>query len=109
MPENKTGAKAHAAKRAGRSGSTQAGAYVHEEIEHVRRGKHGAKSAKQAIAIGLSKARRDEVKAPAKKTAKKSTRKKAAQDTAASHRKGACKESLVQTRRSQQKNAQKRK
>lgn len=91
MPEKKTRAKAHAAKRAGKSGSTQAGAYVHEEIEHVRKGKHGARSAKQAIAIGLSKARRDGVKAPAKKTAKKSTRKKATQDTAASHRKGAAK------------------
>src|ERR1700754_1605807 len=91
MPEKKTKARAHAAKKAGKSGSTQAGEYVHEEIEHVRKGKHGAKSAKQAIAIGLSKARRDGVKAPAKKTAKKATRKKAAQDTAASHRKAAAK------------------
>jgi hypothetical protein len=54
---------------------------VHEEIEHVREGKHGARSTKQAIAIGLSKARRAGVKVPAKKTASKATRRKAAQDT----------------------------
>ena len=47
-----------------RSPSTQAGEYVREEIEHVRQGKHGARSAKQAIAIGLSKARRAGVKLP---------------------------------------------
>lgn len=44
--------------RQGKSASTAAGGYVHEEIRHVRKGKHGAKNAKQAIAIGLSKARR---------------------------------------------------
>jgi hypothetical protein len=50
-----------------RSSSTRAGEYVREEIRHVRRGKHGAKNPKQAIAIGLSKARRAGVKVPAKK------------------------------------------
>jgi len=51
-------------KKAGLSPSTQAGEYVREEIEHVREGKHGARSAKQAIAIGLSKARKAGVKLP---------------------------------------------
>ncbi|HLK64240.1 MAG TPA: DUF6496 domain-containing protein [Bryobacteraceae bacterium] len=60
MPEKKTKEKARKAK----SPSTKASAYVHEEIEHVREGKHGARSAKQAIAIGLSKARRAGVKIP---------------------------------------------
>ena len=64
MPEKRTLKKARAAKRAGMSPSTQAGAFVHEEIEHVREGKHGARSTKQAIAIGLSKARRAGVKLP---------------------------------------------
>ena len=64
MPEKSTMKKARAAKRAGMSPSTQAGAFVHEEIEHVREGKHGARSTKQAIAIGLSKARRAGVKLP---------------------------------------------
>ena len=60
MPEKKT--KQRAAKA--ESPSTQAGEYVREEIEHIREGKHGARSAKQAIAIGLSKARRAGVKLP---------------------------------------------
>src|SRR4029453_16853764 len=58
MPEKKTLKRARKAKRQGKSSSTQAGEFVREEIHHVRRGKHGAKSTKQAIAIGLSKARR---------------------------------------------------
>jgi hypothetical protein len=78
MPEKKTRAAARKDKREGKSPSTQAGEYVHEEIEHVREGKHGARSTKQAIAIGLSKARADGVKVPAKKSAKKSTKKAAA-------------------------------
>ena len=85
MPEKKTQRAASKDKKEGKSASTQAGEYVHEEIEHVRKGKHGARSAKQAIAIGLSKARRTGVKAPVSKTASKSTKKKAAQDEAASH------------------------
>jgi hypothetical protein len=64
MPEKKTIDEARKAKREGKSPSTQAGAFVHEEIEHIREGKHGARSAKQAIAIGLSKARRAGVKLP---------------------------------------------
>src|SRR5512143_580134 len=64
MPEKKTLARARADRRRGQSPSTQAGEFVREEIEHVRQGKHGARSAKQAIAIGLSKARRAGVKLP---------------------------------------------
>jgi hypothetical protein len=58
MPEKKTLERAKRDKLEGKSPSTQAGEFVREEIEHIREGKHGARSAKQAIAIGLSKARR---------------------------------------------------
>jgi hypothetical protein len=58
MPEQETLKRAAKAKRQGKSPSTQAGEFVREEIHHIREGKHGARSAKQAIAIGLSKARR---------------------------------------------------
>jgi len=78
MPEKATLKKARAAKRAGKSPSTQAGAFVHEEIEHVREGKHGARSTEQAIAIGLSKARRAGVKLPPPPKAKASRRRRAA-------------------------------
>ena len=64
MPEKKTLKKARKAKREGKAPTTQAGPFVEEEIEHVREGKHGARSTKQAIAIGLSKARRAGVKLP---------------------------------------------
>lgn len=88
MPEKKTLERAAKAKREGKSPSTQAGAFVKEQIDHVREGKHGAKSAKQAIAIGLSEARRSGVKMkpPKKGRASEATRKKAAQDTKAAHR-----------------------
>jgi hypothetical protein len=66
MPEKETIRRAQADKRAGKSPSTQAGEFVREEIHHVREGKHGAKSAKQAIAIGLSKARKAGVRLPAR-------------------------------------------
>jgi hypothetical protein len=64
MPEKETIEKAREDASEGKSPSTQAGEFVHEEIEHVKEGKHGARSAKQAIAIGLSKARRAGVKLP---------------------------------------------
>ena len=64
MPEQATRERAAKAKREGKAPTTQAGEYVREEIEHIREGKHGARSAKQAIAIGLSKARRAGVKLP---------------------------------------------
>ena len=62
MPEKETLRRARQDKRAGKSASTQAGEFVREEIHHIREGKHGARSTKQAIAIGLSKARRSGVK-----------------------------------------------
>jgi hypothetical protein len=82
MPEKQTLRRARKAKREGKAPSTQAGEFVREEIEHVRRGKHGARSTKQAIAIGLSKARREGVKLPppARGKTSESTRKKAAAD-----------------------------
>ena len=58
MPEKATIEKAKEDLREGKSPSTAASEFVHEEIEHVRQGKHGARSPQQAIAIGLSKARR---------------------------------------------------
>src|SRR5437868_2964530 len=64
MPEKKTIERAKKDKNEGKSPSTQAGEFVHEEIEHVREGKHGARSTQQAIAIGLSKARRAGVELP---------------------------------------------
>ena len=82
MPERKTIERARRDKRQGKAPSTQAGEFVHEEMDHIREGKHGARSTKQAIAIGLSKARRAGVplKPPAKNQAKATTRKKAEQD-----------------------------
>src|SRR5687767_2226147 len=85
MPEKKTRKRATKAKRQGKSGSTQGGEYVREEIHHVRQGKHGAKNTKQAIAIGLSKARRAGVKTPKPKG--KGAQKKARQDSARQGRK----------------------
>lgn len=64
MPERKTVERARKAQREGKAPTTQAGAFVREEIEHVRQGKHGARSTKQAIAIGLAKARRAGVDLP---------------------------------------------
>src|SRR3954466_2143043 len=58
MPEKKTVERARRAKQQGKAPSTQAGEFVREEMEHVREGKHGVRNTKQAIAIGLSKARR---------------------------------------------------
>jgi Family of unknown function (DUF6496) len=79
MPSKTTTERAHKAARRGRSPSTQAGEYVREEIHHVRAGKHGARSTKQAIAIGLSKARRAGVRlrAPKKGTTSARTRQSA--------------------------------
>jgi len=84
MPEKKTTRKAKKALREGKKPSTAAGEFVREEIEHVRKGKHGARSTKQAIAIGLSKARRAGVplKAPAKGETSKGTRRTAKRDLA---------------------------
>jgi hypothetical protein len=88
MPEQRTIRRARRDKRQGKAASTQAGEFVREEIDHIREGKHGARSTKQAIAIGLSKARRAGVKlrrppAGAKATTKRSAR---SASRAAAHR-----------------------
>ena len=82
MPEKETVERAKKAKREGKAASTQAGEFVKEEIEHIREGKHGARSTKQAIAIGLSKARRAGVKLrpPKKGQTAESTREQAERD-----------------------------
>jgi hypothetical protein len=89
MPEKDVIERARQDAREGKSPSTQAGEFVHEEIEHIRQGKHGAKSAKQAIAIGLSKARRAGVKLPPPSGGiSRRTRRKAARDTALAQARG---------------------
>ena len=87
MPEQRTIERARRDKREGKAPSTQAGEFVHEEIEHVREGKHGARSTKQAIAIGLSKARRAgvDLPPPRKGAASKRARKSASRDYAVGH------------------------
>ncbi len=78
MPEKATLERAKRDQAAGKAPSTQAGEFVREEMEHIREGKHGARSTKQAIAIGLSKARRSGVALPPPKTGKRKTRESAA-------------------------------
>lgn len=82
MPEEETIERARRDKQQGKAASTQAGEFVREEMDHIREGKHGARSTKQAIAIGLSKARRSGVDlAPPKPgTQTATTRRKAAAD-----------------------------
>jgi hypothetical protein len=84
MPEKQTVERARRARKQGKAPTTRAGEFVREEIEHVREGKHGARSTQQAIAIGLSKARRAGVplKPPPKGQASQETRRKAARDYA---------------------------
>lgn len=85
MPEKRTLERAKQDAREGKAPSTQAGEFVREEIEHVKEGKHGARSTKQAIAIGLSKARRAGVDMPPPKagTVSEKTRKQTERDDAA--------------------------
>lgn len=80
MPEKRTIERAREDRREGKSASTQAGEFIREEIHHIREGKHGARSAKQAIAIGLSKARRAGVNLPPPETGAMQTRKAARRD-----------------------------
>src|SRR6266542_3526886 len=91
MPEKRTVERARREKRKGRAASTQAGEFVREEMHHIRRGKHGARSTKQAIAIGLSKARRAGVhlRPPKKGKASARTRKSAQRAYARGRRAGA--------------------
>jgi hypothetical protein len=77
MPEKETLQRAKQDMREGKALSTAAGEFVHEEIEHVREGKHGARSAKQAIAIGLSKARRAGIPLQPPKSGSKTVRERA--------------------------------
>lgn len=87
MPEKKTMERARRDQREGKSPSTQAGEFVREEMHHIREGKHGARSAKQAIAIGLSKARRAgvDLRPPKKGEASERTRKSAERAYARGH------------------------
>jgi hypothetical protein len=100
MPVQKTIHRAQADKRAGKAASTQAGEFVKEEVDRVRAGKHGVRSARQAIAIGLSKARRAgvDLKAPKKGTTSEATRKKAAKDSAAGQHKSAAKSTSTESK-----------
>jgi len=86
MPERETIERAREDAREGKSASTQAGEFVREEIHHIREGKHGAASPQQAIAIGLSKARRAGVKLPA--PAKGKTSSKVREQASRDNRKG---------------------
>src|SRR3982751_3538409 len=82
MPEQETIEQAQEDEREAKSPSTQAGEFVREEMEHIRGGEHGARSPEQAIAIGLSKARRAGVKLPAPKRGKTRTKTQAKRDLA---------------------------
>ena len=81
MPNPTTKKRAERDRAEGKAASTQAGEFVREEMHHIREGKHGAKNAKQAIAIGLSKARRAGFDAKPGPDASQRTRRKAAQDS----------------------------
>jgi hypothetical protein len=99
MPAKKTIERAKKDRREGKAPTTQAGEFVREEIEHVREGKHGARSTKQAIAIGLSKARRAGVPLPPPRrgTTSEATRRRAEREVAKGKR-GAKKPSLRRSR-----------
>lgn len=83
MPERKTVQRARRDRRQGKSPSTQAGEFVREEMHHIREGEHGARSSKQAIAIGLSKARRAGVALPPPKSGRASARARRSAELAA--------------------------
>ena len=74
MPKKKTLEETRKAKREGKAATTQAGAFVKEEIEHMKTGKHPVKSRKQAVAIRLSKARKSGIKVPQRASNSRSTR-----------------------------------
>jgi len=100
MPDEETIERAREDESEGKSPSTQAGEFVREEMEHIREGEHGARSPQQAIAIGLSKARRAGVKLPPPKRGKASarTRKQAKRDLAKGRRGGRKKPSRTRSR-----------
>ena len=103
MPEKETLKRAHKDAAEGKSPSTQAGEFIKEAMDHIREGKHGARSSKQAIAIGLSKARRAGVDLPAPKAGKTSerTRKQATRDTAKGKKSPGTKPSPARSRASE--------
>jgi hypothetical protein len=98
MPEKETLERAAEDKAEGKAPSTQAGEFVHEEIEHIREGKHGARSTKQAIAIGLSKARRAGVELPPPKKGSKKIRKQAKRELSKAAKGGSTKKSTKRSR-----------
>jgi hypothetical protein len=102
MPEKRTIARARRDARQGKAATTQAGEFIREEIHHVREGKHGARSTKQAIAIGLSKARRAGVKLkpPSKSRASSRTIQQAKRDVRKGQRHRAAKPSAKRSRAS---------
>jgi hypothetical protein len=113
MPERRTVQRAQRDKAQGKAASTQAGEFIREEMDHIREGKHGARSSRQAIAIGLSKARRAgvELKPPAAGKASPKTRKSAERDYAVGHgaplkRSGSARRSAATLRALQRENPQ---
>ena len=100
MPEKKTLERARKDASEGKAPSAQAGEFVREEMDHIREGKHGARSTKQAIAIGLSKARRAGVDLPPPKKGKatESTRKQAARNNAKGQKSPGAKPSRTRSR-----------
>jgi len=99
MPEEKTLERARRDEREGKSASTQAGEFVREEMDHIREGKHGARSSKQAIAIGLSKARRAGIPlAPPRKGQASATTREHAERDVARGRKGSPRPSRTRSR-----------
>jgi hypothetical protein len=100
MPKKETIERAKQDRREGKSASAQAGEFIKEQIDEIRAGKHGARSAKQAIAIGLSEARRAGVDVPPPKKGRVSeqTRRKAAQDYRKGHEAGGRKPSPKRSR-----------
>ena len=100
MPEKETMQRARRDKRQGKAPTTQAGEFIREEMHHIREGKHGARSSRQAIAIGLSKARRSgvELPPPQRGAASEKTRKSAARDYTRGQTRGSQKKSATRSR-----------
>ena len=102
MPEEEAVERARQEEREGKSPSAQAGEFVREEMEHIREGEHGARSPEQAIAIGLSKARRAGVKLPPPKRGKQRTKRQAQRDLAKGRAGGRKKPSVKRSRATRQ-------
>src|SRR5882724_3495230 len=98
MPEEEAAERAREDEREGKSASTQAGEFVREEMEHIREGEHGARSPEQAIAIGISKARRAGVELPPPKRGKERTKRQAQHDLAKGRKGGRKKVSRTRSR-----------